>query len=81
MSGVLPPSEQGELQGGFTSLMSAASIVAPPLMNNLFAYFTSPNAPAYFPGAAMLLGAILTLMSAVWARASLKKNLKPSGVK
>lgn len=76
MSGILPPSEQGELQGGFTSLMSAASIVGPPIMNNLFAYFTGPDAPIYFPGAAMLLGAILTLMSALWARASLKKNLK-----
>jgi DHA1 family tetracycline resistance protein-like MFS transporter len=76
MSGILPPSEQGELQGGFTSLMSAASIIGPPIMNNLFAYFTGPDAPVYFPGAAMLLGAILTLMSALWARASLKKNLK-----
>ncbi|MBS1506214.1 MAG: TCR/Tet family MFS transporter [Bacteroidetes bacterium] len=75
MSGILPPSEQGELQGGFTSLMSAASIIGPPIMNNLFAYFTGPDAPIYFPGAAMLLGAILTLLSAVWARESLKKNL------
>jgi DHA1 family tetracycline resistance protein-like MFS transporter len=77
MSGILPPNEQGELQGGFTSMMSAASIIGPPIMNGLFAYFTEPDTPIYFPGAAMLLGAVLTLFSAVWARSSLKKNLKP----
>jgi DHA1 family tetracycline resistance protein-like MFS transporter len=76
MSGILPPNEQGELQGGFTSMMSAASIIGPPIMNGLFAYFTEPDSPIYFPGAAMLLGAVLTLISAVWARFSLKKNMK-----
>src|SRR6478609_7397971 len=78
MSGILPPNEQGELQGGFTSMMSAASVIGPPIMNGLFSYFTEPSAPIYFPGAAMLLGAILTLVSTVWARFSLKKNMKPT---
>ncbi|HEV8515253.1 MAG TPA: TCR/Tet family MFS transporter [Cyclobacteriaceae bacterium] len=77
MSTILPPNEQGELQGGFTSMMSAASVIGPPIMNGLFSYFTEPNAPIYFPGAAMLLGAVLTLVSTVWARFSLKKNMKP----
>jgi len=76
MSGIVPPNEQGELQGGFTSLMSATSIIGPPLMNSLFQYFTSPKAPAYFPGAAMILGAVLTLVSTILARRSLKKNHK-----
>jgi MFS transporter, DHA1 family, tetracycline resistance protein len=75
MSSVVPPNEQGELQGGFTSLMSLASVIGPPLMNNLFAYFTKEDAPIYFPGAAMLLGAVLTLISAVLARRTLKKDL------
>lgn len=78
MSGILPPNEQGELQGGFTSVMSACSIIGPPIMNGLFSYFTGPEAPVYFPGAAMLLGALLTMASAVWARSSLKKNMKPA---
>src|SRR5882672_416184 len=77
MSGILPPNEQGELQGGFTSMMSAASIIGPPMMNGLFSYFTEPDAPIYFPGAAMLLGAVLTLGSALFARMTLKRNLKP----
>ena len=76
MSGIIPPNEQGELQGGFTSMMSACSIVGPPLMNGLFAFFTAPASPEYFPGAAMLLGALLTLASALLARRSLKKYLK-----
>ena len=78
MSGVVPPNAQGELQGGFTSLMSATSIFGPPLMNNLFAYFTKPGGEIYFPGAAMLLGAGLTIISVVLARRTLKANLKAS---
>jgi DHA1 family tetracycline resistance protein-like MFS transporter len=75
MSGTVPPNAQGELQGGFTSLMSLTSIFGPPLMNNLFSFFTRPNGPYYFPGAAMLLGAILTLISVALARRTLKKYL------
>ena len=74
MSGIVPPNAQGELQGGFTSLMSLTSIIGPVMMNNLFAYFTMAHAPVYFPGAAMLLGAVLTLISAFIARHTLKNN-------
>lgn len=72
MAGIIPPSQQGELQGGFTSLMSLTSILGPPLMNGLFAYFTADTAPIYFPGAALLLGAVLTLISTILARRTLK---------
>lgn len=74
MSGTVPPNAQGELQGGFTSLMSLTSIFGPPLMNNLFSFFTRPDGPYYFPGAAMLLGAVLTLISVMLARRTLKKH-------
>ncbi|MBS1486485.1 MAG: TCR/Tet family MFS transporter [Bacteroidetes bacterium] len=77
MSGIIPPNEQGELQGGFTSVMSASAIIGPPIMNNLFSFFTGSSAPIHFPGAAMLLGAVLALSSAVLARMTLKKNSKP----
>lgn len=79
MAGAVPPNAQGELQGGFTSLMSLTSIVGPPLMNNLFAYFTGADHDVYFPGAAMLLGSLLMVISALLARRTLKRHLTVSG--
>jgi len=72
ISGHVPPNEQGELQGALTSLMSATSIIGPPIMTNLFAYFTSPKAPVRFPGAPFILGALLMLASAIMAYHALK---------
>ena len=66
--------EQGEIQGALTSLQSLTSIIGPPLMTNLFSFFTLPSAPVYFPGAPMLMAAVLTLTSAYLARRSLKRN-------
>jgi DHA1 family tetracycline resistance protein-like MFS transporter len=59
ISGQVLPSEQGELQGALTSLMSATAIVGPPLMTQIFAYFTRPGAAIYFPAAPFVAGAIL----------------------
>ncbi len=67
-------SEQGELQGGLTSLMSATSIIGPLLMNNLFSWFSGKNAPVYFPGAPFIAGAALMLISILLAFPFLKKN-------
>lgn len=72
ISGHVPPNEQGELQGALTSLMSATSIVGPPLMTNLFAYFTNKTAPVYFPGAAFFLGALLMIASTYYAYMALR---------
>jgi MFS transporter, DHA1 family, tetracycline resistance protein len=74
ISGHVPPNEQGELQGALTSLMSVTSIVGPPLMTNLFAYFTSSKAPVYFPGVSFLLGSFFMTAGAIWAYSSLKKE-------
>lgn len=74
ISGHVPPNEQGELQGALTSIMSATAIIGPPMMTNLFAYFTAPGAPVYFPGSAFLLAAVLMLISAIWAYVALKKE-------
>lgn len=79
MSGVVPSNAQGELQGGFTSLMSLTAIFGPPLMNNLFAYCTRPGGPIYLPSAAMLLGSLLTIICVVLARQTLKKYVKEEG--
>jgi DHA1 family tetracycline resistance protein-like MFS transporter len=75
MSNTVPSNEQGELQGGFTSIASLSAIIGPFLMNTiLFATFTRPDAPVYFPGAAMLCGGLLSLCSALIARFVLKKE-------
>lgn len=59
--------EQGELQGALTSMMSATSVIGPPVMTNLFAYSIGPNSPVYLPGAPFFLGCILMMASAVFA--------------
>jgi len=74
LAGHVPPTEQGELQGALTSMMSATSIVGPLVMTNLFAYFTKPGAPVHFSGAPFLLGSILLMGSAVVAYMVLRKE-------
>lgn len=74
LAGHVPPNEQGELQGALTSLMSLTTVFGPPLMNNLFKYFTTAKAPFYFPGAAFFLGAIFMIGSALVAWISLRKE-------
>lgn len=63
ISSQVPANEQGELQGALTSLMSLTSIIGPVMMNNLFAYFTSKEAPVYLPGASFYLASLLTIIS------------------
>lgn len=75
ISGQVPPNEQGELQGALTSMVSLTAIVGPLLMSNTFAFFSRPDTRYYFPGAAMALGGFLTLLSTLFARASLKRTM------
>lgn len=74
MAGQVPQNAQGELQGGLTSMMSITTIIGPPLMTGLFAYYTQPDLNIYFPGAPFLLGALLTLVSLFIAHRSLTRN-------
>ncbi len=74
IAGQVQPNEQGELQGALTSLMSLTSIVGPPLMANVFFWFSGPQAPIYLPGAPMLLGSVLVMIAAVLARGTLKRE-------
>ena len=76
MSNQVPQNEQGELQGGLTSLMSLALIVGPVIMTNVFAYFSSATAVVYIPGAAMYLGCILTIVSSFLAYNTLVRKKK-----
>lgn len=70
----IPSNQQGELQGALTSLISATSIVGPPLMTNLFYYFTHKSAPFHFPGAPFFLGFILMLTSAFFVYFAFQKK-------
>lgn len=72
----VPANEQGELQGALTSLVSATAIVGPPIMTNLFAWFSQPSAPVHFPGAPFLAGAVLTLGGMLLARQVLGATAK-----
>lgn len=65
ISSQVPKSEQGELQGALTSVISLTAIVGPPLMANTFYYFTHNDAPFKFPGAPFFLGFLLMAASTV----------------
>lgn len=51
--------EQGAVQGALASVVSVTAVFGPLLGTGVFAYFVSPAAPVYFPGAPLALGAAL----------------------
>ncbi len=65
MSNKISPSDQGEMQGAITSLMSACAIIGPLLMTNVFYFFTHKDAPFIFPGASFFLGFVLMLIASL----------------
>ncbi len=73
LSNQVPNNAQGQLQGAITSLVSLCAIAGPPLMTQLFGYFTSTGAPVYFPGAPFFAGALLVLGSLLWALRPLRR--------
>ena len=73
MSRQIPANAQGELQGVLGSVASSTFIFSPVVMTQLFAYFSSPAAPVYFPGAAFALASFLTVGSAVTMAVALSR--------
>ncbi len=69
----VPSNEQGELQGGLTSLISITAIIGPLIMSNSFTYFTNPSSSIYFPGIAFLISAILSVFGLFFSYNTLKK--------
>ncbi len=67
ISNQVPATEQGELQGALTSMISITSILGPLMMNYLFAVFTAVNAPFYFPGIQFISGSLLIFFSIFFA--------------
>ncbi|HEK19510.1 TCR/Tet family MFS transporter [Mucilaginibacter sp.] len=74
MSNEVPKNEQGELQGGLTSLMSLSSVFGPGFMTYVFYYFTNKNAPIQLPGAPYFIASFLMFVSALLAIRSFKKT-------
>ncbi|MDC8100668.1 TCR/Tet family MFS transporter [Chryseobacterium rhizosphaerae] len=72
----VPSNEQGELQGALASLVSATSIIGPPIMTNLFYYFTHDKAPFEFSGAPFFLASILMAISAIIIYFSFQRKSK-----
>jgi MFS transporter, DHA1 family, tetracycline resistance protein len=60
----VPANAQGELQGAVASLYGLSSILGPPLMTQVFGYFSAPAARMHFPGAAFVTAAVLTVACA-----------------
>jgi DHA1 family tetracycline resistance protein-like MFS transporter len=52
---------QGELQGATQAMGSIAAILGPPLYTGLFAHFTGPSAPVYFPAAPLIASSLIAL--------------------
>ncbi|HEY0272451.1 MAG TPA: MFS transporter, partial [Chitinophaga sp.] len=73
----VPPTEQGELQGALTSVMSITAIIGPPLMTNLFKWFSRPHATIFFPGAPFLAAAGCCLLSLLLAMRFLRHYVAP----
>ncbi|HEY2416516.1 MAG TPA: TCR/Tet family MFS transporter [Steroidobacteraceae bacterium] len=61
----IPANAQGELQGAVASLYSLSSIIGPPLLTQILSRFSDPMSKVYFPGAAFLTAAALTVACAV----------------
>ena len=72
----VPENQQGELQGGLTSLGSITTIIGPVMMTGIFYYFTTEDAPIHFPGSAFFLGGIFMFISFVIASFFLKESDK-----
>lgn len=63
MANHVPDDQQGELQGAIASLVSVTAMIAPWTMTEIFGYFTSGEAPVYFPGIPFLLAAVMISVS------------------
>lgn len=69
MTRLVPPDQQGQLQGAINSVNSIAQLAGPFLFTLTFAYFIGASAPWTMPGAPFLLAGVLLLLSiAIGAR-------------
>lgn len=65
ISNKVPANQQGELQGALTSLVSFTAIFGPPLMTNLFSFFSAKGSYLYIPGAPFLVAALFIIIALI----------------
>jgi DHA1 family tetracycline resistance protein-like MFS transporter len=68
--------EQGELQGALTSLISLTAVIGPIAMTTIFAYFTQDGFAYFFPGAPFVLAAAFIAFSFMTAFGAMGKRVK-----
>jgi DHA1 family tetracycline resistance protein-like MFS transporter len=73
MTSQVDDNEQGELQGGITSLASLTSIIGPLLMTYIFSTFTAADTSIYLPGAPFILGGAMALFATIMAWRTLSR--------
>ena len=76
----VPANAQGELQGAVASVYSLSSILGPPLMTQVFGYFSAPTARVYFPGAPFVTAAVLTVICAALFTRALTRAGTPATI-
>ncbi|GAB4264415.1 MAG: tetracycline resistance MFS efflux pump [Pararhodobacter sp.] len=77
MSDRVSDRQQGELQGGLSSLHALGMILAPFLYTMVFAHFTGPSAPVHAPGAVFAVPALLSALS-LWLLARVRTERTPA---
>jgi len=73
LSNQVSESEQGNLQGALTSMMSLTTIIGPAIATFLFYSFTGEDVKMYFPGAPFVAAALLLLFSTLVVFFALRK--------
>jgi DHA1 family tetracycline resistance protein-like MFS transporter len=65
---------QGELQGAIASISGASVAVTPPLVTQIFSFFSTDRAFVYFPGAPFLLASLLSFAGLLLAVHALRPS-------
>ncbi|MEM1296875.1 MAG: MFS transporter, partial [Verrucomicrobiota bacterium] len=74
MSNLTPKNSQGELHGANASLGALAMVFSPIVMTQTLHNFSKVDAPTFFPGAAFLLAALVTLLALLPFSLGLRAN-------
>ena len=74
MSNTVPDTEQGNLQGALTSMISLTAVVGPLIYTALFFYFSDKEQGIYFPGAPFVLAAVFLVIATIIAFIAIKRT-------